>query len=193
MTRRVLLVLLLGTCARAPDSAQEAVHIPDAAAQCPELDMAQLGSPAFVAVYFSCERASPGALSPVLRNVSTAETPLAGAVAALLAGPTHEEREDGYHSYFTEATANNLIGVRVNESGDTAWLNFRDFSASLPDEPNLKSLLPPGVMAELTWTLFQSFPNLQAVHFAFDGSAQAFWQWLGSEPRVFTREEWQRI
>lgn len=146
-----------------------------------------------VAVYFPCDTAMPGSLCAADRRVDDPALRLERAMQALVAGPTASEREHGYRSFFSDATADALLSARTNAAGDTAWLDFRDFSAALPDQPAVKSFLPPGVMASLTWTVFKSFPRLDAVHFSFEGSERAFWGWLDGSPVTFTRRAWEQI
>lgn len=218
-TRRLGLLTLasmLAACADEPSRPGSAARTPgdDApaagvSAHCGEV--APSRDPALVTVYFNCAFAEPGALAPAARAAPAAGTaPAAGAapapgaaselsgrlrvaLEALLAGPSAEERRRGYSSSFSERTADALLDVRVNARGDTVWLDFRNFVLELPDDPAVKSFLPPGVMAGLTWTIFSSFPGIEAVHFAFDGSEAAFWAWLGGDAQAFTRRHWEQI
>lgn len=151
-----------------------------------------------VLVYFNCESAAPGALTPVQRPVpdSAAASPearLEAAIRALVAGPTADERERGFRSFFSADAGVRLLDARVSEAGDTAWLDFTSFEGRLPDGPGVRSFVPPGVMAELTWTVFRSSPELEAVRFAFEGSESAFWSWVGGPVEVFTRRDWEQI
>lgn len=112
---------------------------------------------------------------------------------ALVAGPTAGERARGFRSFFSEEAAVEVLDARLTEDGDSAWVDFTSFEGRLPDRHGVKSFVPPGVMAELTWTLFKSFPDLEAVRFAFDGDEDAFWAWLGGPTQVFTRRDWGRV
>jgi hypothetical protein len=149
-----------------------------------------------VFAYRACDFAVPGELIALPREVPVDVDPIAAAVSELLRGVTEEERARGCRSFFSSETDGSLRGVRSNPDGDTVHLDFHDFSAEVPDEPTAKSFLPPGVMAELTWTIFHQFPGVEAVRFSFDGDEQAFWDWLGgesTEPTTFTRGMWERI
>jgi hypothetical protein len=149
-----------------------------------------------VFAYRACDFAAPGELIALPREVPADVDPVAATVSELLRGVTDEERAGGCRSFFSSETDDALRSVRTNPDGDTVHLDFRDFSAALPDEPAAKSFLPPGVMAELTWTIYHQFPRVQAVRFSFDGDEQAFWSWLGgesTEPTTFTRGMWERI
>lgn len=150
-----------------------------------------------VAVYFNCEGGPPGALLPVYRRLDEAESDdearLGTAMRALVAGPNREERQRGFDSFFSEDPGIEVLGTALNHAGDSARVDFTSFEGRLPERPGVKSFVPPGVMAELTWTLFKSFPELQAARFSFEGNEEAFWAWVGGPPQVFTREDWGRI
>jgi hypothetical protein len=148
-----------------------------------------------VFVYRACAAAAPGELMAQPRQVSADLDPVAGAIGALLRGVTAEERARGCSSYFSAQTESVLRSVHYS-ADDTIVVDFRDFSAAIPDVPGAKSFLPPGVMAELTWTIFQQFPAIEAVHFSFEGSERDFWTWLTgepAEPQTFTRRMWEQV
>jgi hypothetical protein len=76
------------------------------------------------------------------------------------------------------------------------FVRFHDFSGTIPELAGATSFLPPGVMAELIWTIFRQFEEIDAARFSFDGDEATFWSWIdgeGTEPRAFTREDWDRI
>jgi hypothetical protein len=66
---------------------------------------------------------------PVTRSVDT-DDPVTGALAALLAGPTADERAAGYGGWFTPATADALLHVEVTDG--TAHVVFRDLRTIIP-------------------------------------------------------------
>jgi hypothetical protein len=146
-----------------------------------------------VAVYFACAGGLPGQLYPAFRLVNDTIPAIEAALAALLRGPTNAERERGFHSFFSASTAGALLRVRASVQGDTVHVDFADLPRRLPATAGVKSFLPPGVMAELTWTIFGQFPEVQAVRFSVDGSERAFWAWLGGPPKVYTRTDWEQI
>lgn len=148
-----------------------------------------------VITYRACSSAPPGALMPLPRDVPTEQDPLTSAVMELVKGVNDRESALGCTSFFSTETQNALRGIRRTESGDTVLVDFRDFARALGDSAGVKSFLPPGIMAELTWTIFQ-FDDVNAIRFSFDGSESAFWQWLAgpdAAPEVFTRADWEQI
>ena len=149
----------------------------------------------FVAVYFACEapEAIPGQLYPANRPVSTTADPVEAALRELVRGPSREERDRGYRSLFSPQTAGVLRAVSRSARGDTITVDFAGISERIPDVPGAKSFLPPGIMAEITWTVFGQFPEVQALRFRLDGRERAFWKWLGGEPRPFTRRDWEQV
>ncbi|MDQ3949412.1 MAG: hypothetical protein M3282_03615 [Gemmatimonadota bacterium] len=122
-----------------------------------------------VVVYFACAGGAPGQLYPVFRPVSDTVPAVEAVLAELLRGPTDAERERGFRFYFSPATADALRQVRTSAKGDTLHVDFADLPGRLPDTPDVKSFLPPGVMADLIWA------------------------WLGGPPQVFTRTDWEQI
>ena len=146
-----------------------------------------------VAVYFPCERGNPGQLYPAYRHVAADRPAVEAALAELLRGPTAEERALGLHSLFGSSTAGALRSVRLSPAGDTVLVDLEPLADRLPANPASKSFLPPGVMAELTSTIFAQFADVQAARFAFAGSETAFWSWLGGPPQLFTRSDWEQI
>jgi hypothetical protein len=111
--------------------------------------------------------------------ISADREPVAAAVETLLEGVNEEERGRGCESFFSSSTAGALREIRRSDRGDTLAVDLRDFTGALPDAPGVKSFLPPNVMAELTWTLFHQFPQIEALRFSFDGDEGTFWVWLG--------------
>jgi hypothetical protein len=148
-----------------------------------------------VVTYRACPSETPGGLLPMSRSVPIDQDPVAGAVAELLKGVDESEASRGCTSFFSSATEGALRTLHRNDQGDTLFVDFRDFSEALPGTPAVRSFLPPGVMAELTWTLFH-FESIHAVRFSFEGDESAFWRWLGgpgARVEVFTRTDWEQI
>lgn len=181
----LLLLLLVSACMGTPQRGQTRGNGP--ATEPPRQE---------VIVYRACDSAEPGALMPLRREVPADLDPVAAAIGELLRGVNDEERARGCSSFFSPRTADALRSVERSEGGDTVLVDFRDFSPAIPDAPGATSFAPPGVMAELTWTIFQQFPDIDAVHFSFDGDERAFWTWLGdeaTEPQAFTRRMWEEV
>lgn len=178
---RVLLVLLLCSCARST---------PEEGAQTQDRSVQE------VVAYRACDFSAPGELVPLPREVAADADPVAAAIRTVLEGVNDEERDRGCTSFFSDQTANALRGVSRTSDGDTIAVDFWDLSKLVPDVPGATSFLPPGVLAELTWTIFAQFPEIEAVRFSFDGSEQAFWNWVGgpgTDAQVYTREMWGEI
>lgn len=180
-----LVLLLVSACtAAAPRS--DGPRAPDERGQPPVQE---------VFAYRACEFSAPGELVALPREVAADREPVAAAIGELLEGVTEPERARGCRSFFSSRTENALRDVRLGAGGDTLFVDFRDFSEAIPDTPGAKSFLPPGVMGELTWTIFQQFPHIEAVRFSFAGDESAFWSWLageGTQPRAYTRSMWER-
>ena len=102
-----------------------------------------------------------------------------------------EERERGLRSSFGPWTDNALLDVQ--RRGDTVHIDLVEFPRAILDDPGAKSFLPPGLMADITWTMFRQFPDVAAIRLSFAGSEQAFWSWLGGPVRAFTRRDWERV
>jgi spore germination protein GerM len=98
---------------------------------------------------------------------------LAGAMRALLAGPTVAEKNAGYHSWFSVKTKGMLRSVRVARG--IAYVDFQNFSHVIP---NASTSCGSGLLlAQLNRTARQFVTVKQAI-FSFDGSRDAFYNWL---------------
>jgi hypothetical protein len=149
-----------------------------------------------VAVYFTCEAPVPGQLYPVYRQVPEGADPVRVAVEYVLRGPTAEERSHGFRSLFSDRTAGMLRGIERSADGVTLRIDFADFRPALQENTIPASFGAGGVMADITWTVFQQFPDVQALRFAFEGDERAFWSWVAGEPsapQVFTRRDWEQV
>jgi len=98
---------------------------------------------------------------------------LAGAMRALLAGPTAAEKTAGYRSWFSAKTKGMLRSVRI--AGGIAYIDFQDFSRVIP---NASTSCGSGLLlAQLNRTARQ-FPTVKQAIFSFSGSRDAFYNWL---------------
>ena len=89
-----------------------------------------------------------------------------------------------------------LRGVSRSAGGDTVTIDFSDFRDELRQSPIPASFGPGGIMADVTWSLFRQFSDVQALRFAFDGSEEAFWSWIvgeSAEPQAYTRDDWEKV
>ncbi len=98
---------------------------------------------------------------------------LAGAMRALLAGPTATERRRGFGGWFSARTAGLLRSVRITHG--VAHVDFRDFSRRIPNAST--SCGSAMLLAQLDATARQ-FPTVERAVYSFDGSATAFYAWL---------------
>jgi hypothetical protein len=131
------------------------------------------GGPAIVRVYMP--RGDPGPdcdrVHPVDRGVPPPA--LAGAMAALLAGPTSGERARGYGGWFSPRTAGMLRSARVVDG--VARIDFRDFSRIISGAS--ASCGSAMLLNQLDRTALQ-FREVHRTLYSFDGSTQAFYEWL---------------
>lgn len=110
---------------------------------------------------------------PVARTVS-AVAPLRGALEALLAGPTDDERARGYGGWFGPATEGLLVGVRVE--GARALVSFH---TSLPDRiPNASSSCGSTALLTALDATATQFPEVDEAWYDLEGDRAAFYGWL---------------
>ncbi len=131
-----------------------------------------------VNVYFT----TPGstsctAVSPVARSIEPPQL-LAGAIQALLSGPTATERAAGYTSFFSSATAGMLNWAHVSSTG-VARIDFANFSSIIPNAST--SCGSQQLLASLNATATQ-FASVTSAVYSFDGSVAAFYEWLQLAP-----------
>jgi len=149
-----------------------------------------------VLTYRTCSHAAPGELVALERTIPAGTEPLQGALAELVEGVSSTETAMGCTSFFTPDTRSSVVEVRRSVTGDTVTVDFDGSIRSIPDVPGARSFLPPGVMAELTWTVFHQFQDVQALRLLLEGDEQEFWRWLagpGGRVQVFTRADWEQI
>ena len=193
---RIGALLLPVACVGAPDDGRADRSSSDSASAvqpCLVERPAAAADSQVVAAYFACESGTPGQLYPAYRQVAAGRPALEAALTELLRGPTPEERALGLRSFFGASAAGALRSVRRSAGGDTATIDLEPLADRLPDDPAARSFLPPGVMAELTWTIFAQFPEVEVVRFSFGGSEAAFWRWLGGPLQPFTRSDWEQV
>ncbi len=113
---------------------------------------------------------------PVPRSVPAPADPVgltAAAVEELLAGPTPAEQANGYTSWFSQATADDLISVRL--VGATAYVNLENHSQDIPNAST--SCGSAQYLSQLDNTV-RTASGASRVLYAFDGDPEAFWNWL---------------
>ncbi|MDX3189675.1 Gmad2 immunoglobulin-like domain-containing protein [Streptomyces sp. MN03-5084-2B] len=126
----------------------------------------------------------PARVEPVTRTVPKTGAVATAAVTQLLGGPTAAERQQGYFSLFSPATAGMLKSVRV--ANGVAHADFRDFRTLLPNATS--SFGSTALLAELDATLKQ-FGTVRTTVYSFNGNVTAFYEWLQLVPPIDERTE----
>jgi hypothetical protein len=124
-------------------------------------------------------QADPATVVPVHRTVPRSPKVATAALTALLAGPAKSEREAGYWSHFSAATAGMLRGVRI--ANGLAHADFKDFSRIIPNASS--SAGSEALLAELDTTLKQ-FSSVKSIVYSFNSDVAAFYEWLQMSPPV---------
>jgi hypothetical protein len=177
--------LFLGACERrAP--APDAVPHDEPGAEAPLSTMrCDIAAPpagvATVQVVFSCDEQPVGTWRPLPAGAADS---IAHAVGELLGGPTREEAAAGLTSFFSGATAGMLNGLRLE--GDVVYVDFANFSQVVPNASS--SAGSAMFLDQIAGTLFQ-FDGVREAVITFDGSCEAFWNWLQRGCQRLTRDE----
>jgi spore germination protein GerM len=131
-----------------------------------------------IQVFFTnLERGAEGEVYPVERTTTDDDLPTA-AVRELLAGPTVQERDQGYSSWFSQDTAGMLRSVRV-ENG-VAYVDFADaLQTTIPNASTSAGSLV--LLAELDATTRQ-FSEITDSIYSLDGDVERFYEWLQLVP-----------
>jgi spore germination protein GerM len=129
-------------------------------------------------VYFSNDRlasdsADCAAVFPVERTVPKTTRVATAALRELFGGPMPAEREAGYRSFFSAATAGLLKNVRVQ--GNTAYVNLNDLRTVLSGATS--SCGAAEFQSQVSHTLLQ-FPTIKRVIYAIDGEPRKFYDWM---------------
>jgi hypothetical protein len=136
------------------------------------------GDTATVLVFFDDpDRGPDPQVFPVERTVA-APAVLRGALEELLAGPTAEERAEGYHSFFSSETADQLVDVSIE-----AGVAEVAFSSELPELiPNAStSAGSASLLGALDATTTQ-FDSVDRAIYSLEGDVDAFYEWLQLVP-----------
>lgn len=186
----LVMVIALAGCSAAGRSVSPSAELTSAASRTPftvapsvsaTVDICGQTDPATpsdgVLVYFTCGTSPVAPPIPVVRaSGSSAEELLTEALMQLLAGPTTEEQERGWRSWFSAATADMLLSAAVTEDG-LAVVDFADFRRLIPNAST--SAGRRQLLGELQSTVFQ-FQEVSRLELRFDGDCLSFWSWLGS-------------
>ena len=173
----VAAAMTLGACSSDTDGAGDAGADPDGVPDVPAEEPSEPQSHAFEVFFTNLELGEIGEVFPVARETSEDELPLA-ALRELLAGPTAQEQEQGYSSWFSADTAELSVSVRID-----------DGTASVDLDPRLPEVIPgastsagsTALLAELDTTLEQ-FPEIDRARYRLGGDVAAFYEWLQRAP-----------
>ena len=122
---------------------------------------------------FDC---SGSVVAPVARSVQAPDL-LAGAIEALLEGPTDDERLAGYDSWFSAETGWTLESVTISDG--VAHIDFGEDSPLINNAST--SCGSMSFLAQLDSTAIQ-FPTVDRAVYSFGGDADAFYGWLQRTP-----------
>jgi hypothetical protein len=132
-----------------------------------------------IQVVFSCDESAVGTWRPL---PSLDVDSVRFALEALLEGPTPAEQEAGLASFFSTETAGMLNDVQLRDG--VAFVDFQDFSRIIPNAST--SAGSQQLFDQLAGTLFQ-FDRIREAELTFNGSCDAFWNWLQRDCQRLTR------
>ncbi len=143
------------------------------------------GSARILRLHFTCgDRIQPTPDAYVQRGVPSTDLPLTNTLQLLVGGPTEAEREAGFTSVFSEATADTFTGVSIDAG--TAAIDFSDLEEQLDMDLEEDADF---LLAELNATVFQ-FETISAVEYRLDGSCEEFYAMLGRSCTAISRSDW---
>lgn len=96
-----------------------------------------------------------------------------GALQELLGGPTPEEKDQGFSSFFSKETGEDLKGFKIVDG--VAYVNFNDFRQKISSAST--SCGGQQLIAQIENTLKQ-FPSIKRVVMAISGQPKIFYEWL---------------
>ncbi|WP_127507775.1 Gmad2 immunoglobulin-like domain-containing protein [Actinoplanes solisilvae] len=135
-----------------------------------------------VTIFFHRGRdADPAKVVAVRRIVPRTSKVGTASLKQLLAGPTKAERQSGYWSFFSPATAGKLQSLRIDDG--VARADFRDLRTIIPNASSSSGSI--ALLAELDHTLKQ-FRTVRTTVYSFNGDVAAFYEWLQREVPVVT-------
>lgn len=131
-----------------------------------------------IKVYFGNEKRNPnadpcGLVFPVKRVIPRTTGVAKAALEQLFAGPTAEEKAEGYYSWFSPASASILKSVVVKNK--RAYVNFKPEVFSILSGSVTTSCGGALFISEMEKTLLQ-FPSVKKVFFAVDGKPADFYE-----------------
>ena len=115
-------------------------------------------------------------VAAVARQVPRTQGIARAALQELFRGPTPEEREAGYRSWFSDSTRAVLKDVRI--AGRTAYVDLHDLRQIIPGATS--SCGSAEFFAQVEATLKQ-FPTVDRVVLAIEGQPRLFYDWMDME------------
>jgi spore germination protein GerM len=115
-------------------------------------------------------------VAAVVRQVPRSQGVARAALQELFRGPTPEEREEGYRSWFSDSTR--AILKDVNIADRTAYVDLHDVRQLLPGATS--SCGSAEFFAQVEATLKQ-FPTVDRVVLAIEGQPLLFYDWMDME------------
>jgi spore germination protein GerM len=112
---------------------------------------------------------------PVTRTIPKTLAVARAALEQLFAGPTSQEKTQGYYSDFSEATKSFLISVNVKNKA--AYVNLRDLTATTSIGNFTTSCGGSNFFGQVENTLRQ-FASIKKVFFAMEGDPSHFYDWM---------------
>jgi spore germination protein GerM len=115
-------------------------------------------------------------VAAVARQVPRTQGVARAALQELFRGPTPEEREAGYRSWFSDSTRAILKDVRIADR--TAYVDLHDLRQLIPGATS--SCGSAEFFAQVEATLAQ-FPTVDRVILAIEGQPRLFYDWMDME------------
>jgi spore germination protein GerM len=112
---------------------------------------------------------------PVTRTIPKTTAVARAALEQLFAGPTSQEKANGFYSDFSEATKSFLISVNVK--GGAAYVNLRDLSSTTSIGNFTTSCGGSNFFGQVENTLKQ-FTSIKKAFFAMEGDPSLFYDWM---------------
>jgi hypothetical protein len=116
------------------------------------------------------------AVFPVPRSSRSTTNEAAAALEALFRGPTHEERSQGYRSFFSLRTAGLLKRLKIKDG--VAYVDLHDRRQELTGATS--SCGSAEFFTQIQRTLGQ-FPTIERIIFAIEGQPGVFYDWMELE------------
>ncbi len=109
----------------------------------------------------------------VVREVQKTPTIAHTTLMQLFNGPTKEEKNDGYQSFFSILTKDILKSIKI--ANNTAYVDLTDIRTLIPNASS--SCGSAQLLGQIDQTLGQ-FPSIEKVIIAINGDPQTFYDWI---------------